>query len=86
MADIFASQGAGLTSPAGRFAAVTPSDGVDLAQVSRALFVGVAGDLAVIGAGGDTVTFAHAPVGYHPIRVARVLATGTTATNIVALW
>jgi hypothetical protein len=54
------------------------------------LYVGVAGDLAVemanSGLQPTQATFTAAANGYHPIQVNKVLATGTAATNIVALW
>ena len=67
---------------------VTPSDGTDLNNVSLALYVGGTGDLTVNMIGlGDPVTFKAVPVGtLLRVRVTRVLATGTTATGIVALW
>ncbi len=65
--------------------AVTPSDSTELSNV-RALYVGVAGDLAVVMKnGGAAVTFKNAPIGTLPIRVTKVMATNTTATNILAL-
>ena len=85
--DRFASYATGLDSPAGDAASVTPNDGADLATASRALYIGGTGNVAVVTVGGDTVTFANVPsAAILPVRVARVLATGTTATNIVALW
>ena len=67
--------------------AVTPHDTNDLTQICRAIYVGVAGDLKVITARGDTVTFKTIVAGcIHPIAVKRVFSTGTTATNIVALY
>ena len=42
---------------------VVPSDSVDLATVSRALYVGGAGDVTVITDLGQTVTFKAVPVG-----------------------
>jgi hypothetical protein len=64
--------------------AVTPSDTV--ARPARALYVGTGGNVSVVMAGGQTVTFANVPAGMLlPIEVGRVLATGTTASNIVAL-
>jgi len=53
---------------------------------SCVLYVGVAGDLKVKTASEDVVTFIAAPAGFHPVQVVKVFATGTTATNIVALW
>jgi hypothetical protein len=87
MADIFANFAAGLSSPFEHGAAVTPSDSVDLTQVTRALYVGGAGDVTLITAGGDTALFKAVPVGTTlNVRAARVTATGTTATNLLALW
>lgn len=76
----------GATWPLSRAAAVTPSDTVDLTNASRCLYVGVTGDLTVDFLEGPTaVLIKAAAVGYHWIRVTRVRATGTAATNIVAL-
>lgn len=73
-------------SPAYNAAAVTPSDTVPLSIVARGLYIGAAGNVAVLTTGGDTVTFVAAPTGtVLPISVQKVLATGTTATSIVAL-
>ena len=73
--------------PAGYAAAVTPDDGTTFSEPTRALYVGGAGNLTVrMYPGGQTVTFNAAPVGVLPVRVDRVLATGTAATNIVRLW
>lgn len=87
MADIFQHHGSGLDSPAQNAAAVTPSDGADLATASRGLYVGGAGDVSIVTVGGATVTFAAVPGGtILPVRAARVRATGTTATNLIAMW
>ena len=84
--DQFSTFGAGITSPAENAAAITPSNSVDLDYVTRAIYVGGAGNLAVVMKGGDTVTFFGAVAGsVIPIRAARVLATGTTATSLVGL-
>jgi hypothetical protein len=70
-----------------RAQAVTPSDTVDLTNVSRALYVGGAGAVTVILADfATTVAFAAVPAGsILPVRVSRVKATGTAATSIVAI-
>ena len=77
----------------GRAAAVTPSDTVNIPALTGGsnngcvLYVGGAGNLKVLTAGGDEVTFTAIPVGtFVPVQVLKVFATGTTATNIVALW
>lgn len=85
MSDAFAWHQSGLTSPASRAAAVTPNDAADLVAHARALWVGGLGNVAVVTVGGDTVTFTGVS-GLLPVRVKRVLETGTTATGIVAVW
>jgi hypothetical protein len=66
--------------------AVTPSDSTVFNQ-TRGLFVGGAGNVAVTMADGTTITFNGLAVGVvHLLSVKQVKATGTTATNIVALY
>ena len=75
------------THPAEFAEAVTPSNTADLDSVPRALYVGTGGDLSVNMPDGATITFKNYPSGaFFPVRVARVNATGTTATDIVALY
>lgn len=65
-------------------AAVTTSDTAP--NVFTRLYIGGAGNVAVVTEAGNTVTFSAVPVGtFLDIRVKQVLATGTTATNIVGL-
>jgi hypothetical protein len=66
-------------------ATVTPSDATVLQNV-RALFVGTAGNLNVKTADGQTVLFTNVGAGIFPVQVTQVLATSTTASNIVALY
>ena len=67
--------------------AVTPSDSVALGRVSRALWVGGTGAVAVITAEGSTLTLSGVPTGtWLWIAASQVKATGTTATSIVALY
>lgn len=76
-----------ITAPAGRFAAVTPSDSVDLTYLTRALYVGGDGTVVAVDANGTAVSFVGVVAGtVLPIRVSRVNSTSTTATNIVAMW
>lgn len=78
-----------LESPALNAAAVTPSDSTDLPHVSRALYVGGAGNVTVTPAGGTaSVAFTGVLAGsILPIRVSRVWATGTgSSTAIVNLY
>lgn len=85
MTDKFRNRETSLESPARRAEAVTPNDAADLPNFTRALYVGVAGDVRVTTVGGDTVTLVGAS-GVLPVCVARVYAAGTTAASIVALW
>ena len=87
MADIYDSASPSLITPAIDGQSVSPSDSADLINVSRAIYVGGAGDLAVELASGASVTLAAVPAGATlPLRAQKVYATGTTAGAIVALW
>jgi hypothetical protein len=76
--------------------AVTPSDTTVLQSGVRYLYIGShgggggggggGGDVAVVTVGGQTVTFKNVPIGsYVFVQCVKVLATGTNATNILAL-
>lgn len=86
MSDDFRNHAATLDAPAFDAAAVTPDDSNDLAKTSRALYVGTTGNIKVTIKGGETLVFSNVPVGILPISAARVWATSTTASNIIALW
>jgi len=74
-------------SPATKAVAITTSDSADLADVSRAIYVGVTGNVKVDMVQGGTVTLLAAVAGsVLPIRASRVYATGTTATNLINLY
>lgn len=65
---------------------VTPSDTVGFGGGKcRAIYVGVSGDVSAV-LGGSSVVFKSVPVGHLWIGATRVNATGTTATNMVALF
>ncbi len=78
----------------GRAAAITPSNTVDIPSVSGGentqgciIYTGSGGAIKVMTIGGDIVTFFSAPAGQVlQVRVLRVYAEVTTATNLVALW
>lgn len=75
------------TDPADNAAAVTPNDSTDLTNTARALYVGTGGDVKVTTAGNDTVTFNDVQGGsILPVRIKRVFSTGTTASNMVAIY
>lgn len=84
--------GPGLTSPASNGVAVTPSDSVDLANVSRGLLIGTAGNVQVTFVGqsnipGTTTVLTGLSAGsVYPFRVTRVWSTNTTAGSIVSLF
>jgi len=74
-------------NPAGYAATVTPSDAVNLTQNARALYVGVGGNITVNLLDDTSVVFANVPTGsILPVRAKRVLATGTTASSLIALY
>lgn len=72
--------------PAYRAVAVTPSDSTVVA--ARALFIGGAGNVAIVAKSGDTaVTLSGVAAGtILPIAAYQVMSTNTTATLIVALY
>lgn len=78
----------GLSWPASTAVAVTPSNDNDLADgPCRALYIGVAGDVKIdLADTGTAIVFKALPVGFAPLRAKRVYATGTAATDIVALY
>jgi hypothetical protein len=86
MQDKYATYAPGLESPARDGFAITPSDSDDLPEVTRALYVGAEGTVAVALASGASVTLEGVSAGtLLPLRVSRVLATGTTASAIIGL-
>jgi hypothetical protein len=68
--------------------AVTPSDTEDLAaSPTKGIYIGGSGNLKVAMADSTVETFTALASGIiHPISVKRVYATGTTATNILAVY
>lgn len=84
--DTFSGHTIGPDDPIVNAATITTNNANDLPVVTRKIYVGTAGDLKVDMLGGGTVTLKSVPVGWHDIRVRRVYATGTTATDLVAGW
>ena len=74
----------GLT-PAFDAVAITKSD-VTVFPVTRAIYVGGTGDVAVRTAGGNAATFLSVPAGIFWVQVDQVLSTGTDATGLIALY
>ncbi len=85
--DPFSGFGDNVESPARHAVAVTPNDGTALPYVTKALYIGGAGNVTVRPIeGGADCTFSAVPAGsILPVRVSHVRATGTSATMIVAL-
>lgn len=88
MADNFANHPPSEQSaPAKSAAAITASDVTNLTDITRAVYVGGAGNIAAVMATGEVITFTAVPAGtILPIRVSRINSTGTTATSMVALY
>lgn len=85
MADRFENHAVGLNSPAVRAVAITPDDVGELNAPLRGYTVGGTGDVAVVFVDDTTsVVLAGRVVGVdYGGRIKKILATGTTATNIV---
>jgi hypothetical protein len=71
--------------PATKGGAVTPSDSAVLDPPARYLYIGSSGDVKVRLLGGDEVIYYNHPIGYLLGQADMVFATGTTASNILAL-
>jgi hypothetical protein len=75
------------STPAVYAGAVTTSDSTNLSSIARALYIGTGGDVVALMPDDSEVTFKNAQSGQIlPVRVKRVNATNTTASNIVALY
>ncbi len=85
--DNYGSQSDTITSAALAPYAVTPNNDVDLPIIPKGIWVGTGGDVRLRGINSAAdVTFKAVPSGYIiPVRPSRIYATGTTATDIVAL-
>ena len=65
---------------------ITPDDAADMTSLAHWIYVGTGGSLRITTGAGQTVTFTSILPGWHAIEVARVHATGTTATDLIAGW
>ncbi|KQM23158.1 hypothetical protein ASE73_02735 [Sphingomonas sp. Leaf24] len=73
-------------SPARRWAVITPSNSADLPELPKALRFNVGGTVVLRGEDGKDVSFTVSDGETLPVRPLRILATGTTATGIVAFY
>ncbi len=85
MVDTFDSHSTSITAPPSNAGVITPDDAQDLPFVSRAIYVGTAGDVRVLTHKGQDVTYKNL-AGTKVLRVTRVFATGTTASDMIAEW
>jgi hypothetical protein len=82
MSDPFAGAASGLSGPATRHFAISPSNSADLAIRPRALVFQTDGDAVLRDEAGTDVTYGRYAGDVLPVRAVRVLATGTTATLV----
>ncbi|WP_298668007.1 hypothetical protein [uncultured Sphingomonas sp.] len=88
MADQFANSADSVSAPATRAVAVAPHDSNALSDIPKALYVGTGGSVAMRGvAGNSDQIWKNVPNGaLLPFRAQYVRATGTTASDILALY
>jgi len=78
----------GKESPAEDIFSITPDDGNELEYVTRGFVFGVTGAIKILTLNDTEITIPEgvlSPGVIHPIRVKKVFATGTTASNIFGL-
>lgn len=86
MSDRFSAFNPSLSGPATGGFEITADDDNELPEVTRALYVGVGGNLALVMQSGAQVILRNVAAGsVLPVRVARVLASGSTAGGLVGL-
>lgn len=84
--DNFRTHSEGIIWPGDGAFAITPHDTNELVKVTRALWVGGAGNVKVTMENGDFVTFSGVAAGtLLPLRVRLVFSTGTTATLMIGV-
>jgi hypothetical protein len=71
--------------PVSNIEEITPSDSAAF-KMCHAIYVGGMGDVAIVAIDGSTAIFKGVPSGKEiPVLAIKVLATGTTATSLVAM-
>lgn len=90
MSDPFFKQPNNIDSPAKNAIVVVPSDVADQGTSYKALYIGGSGDVkceTVGSTAGSFVTFTGLVAGsILPVRIRKIYATGTTATNMIGLY
>ncbi len=87
MIDAFERYSDNPSAPAAQCFSIIPDDEDGLTHATKAIYVGTAGDLAIVPLrGSQVVTFRNVPAGgLLDVRAKAVMATGTTAADLVAL-
>lgn len=85
MIDSFSDHTTDISAPPSNAQQVIPSDTGDLPFVTRAIYVGTAGDVRLRTHNGQDVIYKDL-VGGKVIRATRIYSTGTTAGAIIAEW
>ena len=88
MTDFFSSSADSVSAPARRAVAVVPHDTDPLPDIPKALYVGGGGAIAMRGVDGAAdQLWKNVPAGsVLPFRARWIRATGTTATDLLALY
>jgi hypothetical protein len=74
-------------APSVSWRAITPSDSTNLPGGCRSIYVGGAGNIAIVSQSNEVVTLTAVPVGtVLPVSPKRVNATNTNATLLIALY
>lgn len=83
--DRFLNSAIGRESGAIELRTITPSNTEDQPYVVRQIYVGVGGDVALMDTMGNSTVHKNVASGQYlgPFNIARVLVTGTTATDMV---
>lgn len=86
MSDKFEGRARSFDGPANDGFSVTPNDVAALAEITRAIYVGTAGNISLTLTSGAALTFINVPSGtLLPVRATEVKSTGTTATDLIGL-
>lgn len=85
--DLFSNYKDSPIAPSGNCFPIVPNDADTLALITKAIYVGQGGDVALIGMqSSEAVIFRNVPSGaILDVRAVAVLAAGTTADHIVGL-